>query len=137
MRLTQIQKRSGEASITLYRRQHYRLSVVSIGNLKKIWVKRKRILMWHRAWPCYFLKNFHCLQTLFFNWFSLLLIQKTILGTRINRHKKTCPKAGFFEDLSQVFPCFHCGGSQLLTNKIYRNRTSNKPLACGFVDWHI
>ena len=39
------------------------------------------------------------------------------LVMRINGHKKTCSKAGLFEDQSQVFPCFHCGGSQLLTNQ--------------------
>ena len=38
-----------------------------------------------------------------------------ILGTRINRYKKTCPKAGSFVRSAQVFPCFHCGGSLLLT----------------------
>ena len=48
---------------------------------------------------------------------SLSLIQKRILVFKINRHKKTCSKAGLFEDQSQVFPCFHCGGSQLLTNQ--------------------
>ena len=41
MQLTQIQKRSGEVSITLYRRQNYRLSGGSIGNLKKDMIKKK------------------------------------------------------------------------------------------------
>ena len=26
-------------------------------------------------------------------------------------------QGGFFGDQSQVFPCFHCGGSQLFTNQ--------------------
>ena len=46
-------------------------------------------------------------------------------------------QGGYWGDQSQVFPCFHCGGSQLLTNRTYPNSTRNKPLVCGFKDWHI
>ncbi len=58
---------------------------------------------------------------------------------RINNHKKNRPvleQGGSFRDQTQVFPCFHCGGSRLLTKGTYLNRTSNKPLAGGFEDWH-
>ena len=41
------------------------------------------------------------------------------------------------KDQSQVFPCFHCGGSQLLTKLNYRNRIRNKSFAGWFEDWHI
>ena len=36
------------------------------------------------------------------------LLYKFFCPKDLKRHKKTCPKAGLFEDQSQVFPCFHC-----------------------------
>ena len=50
--------------------------------------------------------------------------------------KKALLESRAFEDQSQVFPCFHCGGSQLLTKLNYRNEIRNKTLAGWFENWH-
>ena len=47
----------------------------------------------------------------------LLLVIPKMDKIIVNRNKKTArsEQGGFFMRSAQVFPCFHCGGSQLLT----------------------
>ena len=53
------------------------------------------------------LKKLSLLANVVFLRFSLLLIQSTRLVMRMSRYKKTCPKAGLFEDQSQVIPYYN------------------------------